>query len=145
MSNCASSGIASKRGNSRKTAGRHVPRGDRSAQLQFPLVITTNCVRGFALSSTLKRVLSLAGPMVASELGLVTMGIVDTLVVGRIGPEAIGAVGLGNILFLTVAIFGMGLLLATWITRTRSLDHRARASLAVDSRRDHDRESVTPA
>ncbi|MSQ24222.1 MAG: MATE family efflux transporter [Chloroflexi bacterium] len=55
--------------------------------------------------------LELAGPVVATELGLVTMGVVDTLVVGRIGPVAIGAVGLGNVLLITVAIFGMGLLL----------------------------------
>ena len=40
-----------------------------------------------------------------------TMGIVDTIMVGRIGPEAIGAVGIGSSLFLALAIFGLGLLL----------------------------------
>jgi len=37
--------------------------------------------------------------------------VVDTLMVGRVAPEAIGAVGLGSILYFSIAIFGMGLLL----------------------------------
>ncbi len=55
--------------------------------------------------------LALAGPVVLAEIGWVTMGIVDTIVVGPIGPAAIGAVGIGSILFLALAIFGMGMLL----------------------------------
>ena len=39
------------------------------------------------------------------------MGVIDTLMVGRVAPEAIGAVGLGSILYFTAAIFGMGMLL----------------------------------
>lgn len=55
--------------------------------------------------------LTLAGPVVLAELGWMTMGIIDTLMVGRISPEAIGAVGIGTSLFMGVCIFGMGLLL----------------------------------
>jgi MATE family multidrug resistance protein len=40
-----------------------------------------------------------------------TMGVVDTYMVGDLGPEAIGAVGLGSAIFTALAIFGMGLLL----------------------------------
>lgn len=54
---------------------------------------------------------SLALPVVLAELGWMTMGIVDTLMVGRISPEAIGAVGIGTSLFMGVCIFAMGLLL----------------------------------
>ena len=54
---------------------------------------------------------ALAFPVVLAELGWMTMGIVDTLMVGRISPEAIGAVGLGNALFMGVGVFAMGLLL----------------------------------
>ena len=54
---------------------------------------------------------SLAMPVVFAELGWMTMGLVDTLMVGRIGPEAIGAVGIGSSLFMGVCIFAMGLLL----------------------------------
>ncbi len=53
----------------------------------------------------------LAAPVVIAELGWMTMGLVDTLMVGRIGPEAIGAVGMGSSLFIGVCIFAMGLLL----------------------------------
>lgn len=55
--------------------------------------------------------LALAAPVVLAELGWVTMGIVDTLMVGRLGPHAIGAVGLAGMLFFGVAVFAMGLLL----------------------------------
>jgi MATE family multidrug resistance protein len=55
--------------------------------------------------------LALAGPVVLAELGWVAMGTVDTMMVGRVSAEAIGAVSLGSMLFLAVAIFGMGLLL----------------------------------
>ena len=55
--------------------------------------------------------LRLALPVVVAELGWMAMGIVDTIVVGPLGAEAIGSVGLGNNLHIAVAIFGLGLLL----------------------------------
>ncbi|HWE38799.1 MAG TPA: MATE family efflux transporter [Isosphaeraceae bacterium] len=55
--------------------------------------------------------LRLAAPMVVTELGWMAMGVVDLFMVRRLGPEAIGAVGLGNMLFFAVFIFGLGLLL----------------------------------
>jgi len=55
--------------------------------------------------------LSIAGPVIVAELGWVTMGLVDTLMVGPMGPEAIGAVGLGSSLFIAIGVFAMGLLL----------------------------------
>ena len=39
------------------------------------------------------------------------MGLVDTLMVGPLGPEAIGAVGIGSAVFMGVVIFAMGVLL----------------------------------
>ena len=53
----------------------------------------------------------LALPVVIAEMGWMTMGMVDALMVGRIGPEAIGAVGLGSSIFMGFCIFAMGLLL----------------------------------
>jgi MATE family multidrug resistance protein len=49
---------------------------------------------------------------VAAELGWMAMGTFDTLMVGRVSTESIGAVGLGGVLFLVPAIFGIGVLLA---------------------------------
>jgi multidrug resistance protein, MATE family len=53
----------------------------------------------------------LAWPVIMAELGWMFMGVVDTIMVGWLAPQAIGAVGLGGIVFFTVAVFGMGLLL----------------------------------
>jgi len=55
----------------------------------------------------------LAAPLVLAEIGWVMMGIIDTMMVGRLpsGAEAIGATSLGNMLFYIVGIFGSGLLL----------------------------------
>jgi multidrug resistance protein, MATE family len=55
--------------------------------------------------------LALAIPVVLSELGWMAMGIVDTIMVGRLGAEAIGVVSLGNALFYSLALFGLGLFL----------------------------------
>ena len=54
---------------------------------------------------------ALAVPVVLSELGWMAMGIVDTIMVGRLGPAAIGAVALGNAVYYTPALFGIGVLL----------------------------------
>lgn len=59
----------------------------------------------------LKPTLRLAGPVVRAELGWMGMGVVDTVMVGALGPAAIGAAGIGNSLHLGFVIFGMGLLL----------------------------------
>jgi MATE family multidrug resistance protein len=59
----------------------------------------------------LSSLVRLAVPVVIAELGWVAMGVVDTLMVGRLGDEAIGAVGIGRALFLGVGVFGIGLLL----------------------------------
>jgi MATE family multidrug resistance protein len=56
--------------------------------------------------------LALAGPVIAAEVGWVAMGVVDTVVVGPLGPSAIGAVGAGTILYMTVVMIGFGMLLA---------------------------------
>jgi multidrug resistance protein, MATE family len=55
--------------------------------------------------------LRLAAPLALAELGWVAMGVVDTVMVGRLGAAAIGGVSLGSILFLTVEVAGLGLVL----------------------------------
>jgi MATE family multidrug resistance protein len=63
------------------------------------------------LRQEFKPMFALAAPVVLAELGWMTMGMVDTLMVGRLSPEAIGAVGIGSSAFMAVVIFAMGLLL----------------------------------
>jgi len=55
----------------------------------------------------------LALPLIFAEVGWMSMGVVDTLMVGRMpnSAVAIGATGLGQSLYHVVAIFGGGLLL----------------------------------
>jgi MATE family multidrug resistance protein len=55
--------------------------------------------------------LRLAGPVVMAEIGWMSMGVVDTVMVGPLGPAAIGVAGMSNSLFFAVAIFGMGVML----------------------------------
>jgi len=55
--------------------------------------------------------LKLAAPLVVAEVGWMGMGIVDTMMVGRVSAEAMGAVSLGSVLFYAVGIFGSGLML----------------------------------
>jgi multidrug resistance protein, MATE family len=55
--------------------------------------------------------LRLAGPVVMAEVGWMSMGIVDTIMVGPLGPAAIGATGMSSSLFFAVAVFGMGVML----------------------------------
>ena len=65
------------------------------------------------LRRELRPTLRLALPLVLAEIGWMSMGIVDTIMVGRLpnSAVAIGAVSLGQSLYYAVAIFGSGLLL----------------------------------
>jgi len=63
------------------------------------------------LKGELRAMVALAVPVVLSELGWMAMGVVDTIMVGRMGPEAIGAVALGNAICYTPSLFGVGLML----------------------------------
>jgi MATE family multidrug resistance protein len=59
----------------------------------------------------LRAMIALAVPVVLSEMGWMAQGIVDTVMVGRLGPAAIGSVALGNAVYYTPSLFGVGLLL----------------------------------
>ena len=65
------------------------------------------------LRHELRPVLRLAVPLVMAELGWIGMGIVDTIMVGRLpnSAAAIGAVSLGSIIFYTITVYGGALLL----------------------------------
>ena len=55
--------------------------------------------------------LQLAWPVVLAELGWMLQGIVDVMMVGRLGPVAIASVALGNVLFYAPSLFGLGLMM----------------------------------
>ncbi|MEO5816977.1 MAG: MATE family efflux transporter [Gemmatimonadaceae bacterium] len=53
----------------------------------------------------------LALPVVLAQVGLMAMGVVDTLMVGRVSAEALAAVALGNLYFITIVIPASGTLM----------------------------------
>jgi MATE family, multidrug efflux pump len=61
--------------------------------------------------SELRPLIRLAVPVVLAEIGVMSMGLVDTLMVGRLGPAAIAATGMGSSVFTAIFIFGTGLML----------------------------------
>ena len=54
----------------------------------------------------------LALPIVIVQVGLMSMGVVDSIMVGRISAAALAGVALGNVYFYACAVFGLGTLLA---------------------------------
>lgn len=56
--------------------------------------------------------LRLAFPVAAVQLGIMAMGVTDTIMVGHVSPVALASGALGNLYFFGVAIFGQGTLMA---------------------------------
>jgi MATE family multidrug resistance protein len=63
------------------------------------------------LRRELRPMLRLAAPLALAELGWMAMGIVDTIMAGPLGPAAVGAGILGNMVFFPLAVSFTGLLL----------------------------------
>src|SRR5438477_1176169 len=57
----------------------------------------------------LRHLLRLAIPLAAAQAGTQIMSLVDLAVVGRLGARELGAAGLGNAIFFTISILGMGI------------------------------------
>ncbi len=72
--------------------------------------------RGGALrvpsTGEMRDVARLAAPIVGVQVGLMLMGVVDTAMVGRVSAVALAAVALGNFWWMTVALFGAGVVMA---------------------------------
>src|ERR1044072_1505278 len=62
-------------------------------------------------NSELRPLMELAGPVILAEVGWMSMGLVDTIMVGPLGPAAIAATGMGSGVFTAIVIFGMSLML----------------------------------
>src|SRR6202040_1355665 len=75
--------------------------------------MATELQSAFPRRDDFRLTIRLALPLVLAEIGWMSMGIVDTIMVGRLpnSAVAIGATGLGQSLYHSIAIFGGGLLL----------------------------------
>ena len=60
----------------------------------------------------LEAMMRLALPVVVAQVGMMLLGVVDTMVVGHLSSEALAAVALGHVAIIAVSSFGIGLLLA---------------------------------
>ncbi|MGZ8458122.1 MAG: MATE family efflux transporter [Gemmatirosa sp.] len=67
---------------------------------------------GQAWRAELTATRQLAVPVAAVQVGLMLMGVVDTMMVGRISPSALAAVALGNLYFFNATALATGILLA---------------------------------
>ena len=56
--------------------------------------------------------LRLAGPLVLIQVGTMLMGVVDTMIVGRVSPAALAAAALAHLYFFAFGMFGVGVLFA---------------------------------
>src|SRR6516225_913808 len=103
------------------------PPEHRLSILRAPLLaMLANNTSRTALRADIGVTLRLALPLILAEIGWMSMGIVDTVMVGRLpnSAVAIGATGLGQSLYHSVAIFGAGLLLGldTFVARAHGRD-----------------------
>ena len=65
-----------------------------------------------SLRAEIPRLLALALPVVFVQVGMMAMGVVDTMVVGRLSAVDLAAVALGNLYFFSVMVVGWGVLMA---------------------------------
>ena len=52
--------------------------------------------------------IALATPVAITQLAQILLGFTDTVMVGRIGPDALASIALGNSTFFALVIFGIG-------------------------------------
>ena len=60
----------------------------------------------------LRDLLALAGPLIAAQLAQIGMNTVDTVMAGRLGPDALAGIALGGVIYQSTLILGMGVLFA---------------------------------
>ncbi|MEO6046592.1 MAG: MATE family efflux transporter, partial [Candidatus Kapaibacterium sp.] len=59
-----------------------------------------------------RAMIALALPVVTDQIGMMSMGFVDTIMVGRLGKESLGAVGIGVSVYFFYMIFAFGVISA---------------------------------
>lgn len=84
---------------------------DQPARARRPRGADTDA-NDLPISSTLqliRKLLTIAGPVVLTQLGLMGFGVVDTLMVGRVGIPELDAAALGNVWFWGTMYLGIGI------------------------------------
>ncbi|MCK7526736.1 MAG: MATE family efflux transporter [Ignavibacteriales bacterium] len=60
----------------------------------------------------ISRTLTLAIPVIIGQLGLIMMGVVDSLMVGELGADYLAAAALANHIVILILIVGLGVSMA---------------------------------
>jgi multidrug resistance protein, MATE family len=74
--------------------------------------------------------LRLAFPVVIVQVGMMAMGVVDTIMVGHISAQALAAVALGNLYFFSLAVLAMGTLMVLDPVVAQAVGARDRPAVA---------------
>jgi MATE family, multidrug efflux pump len=74
--------------------------------------------------------LRLAVSVVVIQVGMMAMGVVDTIMVGHISAQALAAVALGNLYFFGLAVFAMGTLMVLDPVVAQAVGARDRPAIA---------------
>lgn len=80
--------------------------------------------------SELRSTLALALPVIAVEVGLMAMGTVDTMFMGRVSGQAVASVAIGHTYFWVTVILGIGILFGLDPLVTQGVGARDEAAIA---------------
>src|SRR5690554_5556344 len=69
-------------------------------------------MKGINFKKHFPKTFALAYPVMLSQLGQVSVGIADNMMVGRLGAETLAAASLGNSIFFVIMMFGIGVSMA---------------------------------
>ena len=91
-----------------------------------------------AFLASLRALIALALPIAGVSVGMMLMGVVETLIVGHVSPVALAAVALGHLYFFVVLVFGTGVLstLDPLIAQGLGANDQSQVTLAVQRGRD---------
>ncbi len=89
--------------------------------------------RQHSIAMELRRLVQLGAPVALTQLGMMSLGVVDMLMVGQLGVHELDAVALGNIWVFGTFVFGMGLVfgLDPIITQAHGAGDGKRVGLAL--------------
>jgi multidrug resistance protein, MATE family len=80
------------------------------AQRPAPGLSATEDDRVGSTVALVRKLFTIAGPVVLTQLGLMGFGLVDTLMLGRVGVAELDAAALGNLWLFGTAILGIGVI-----------------------------------
>lgn len=84
------------------------PRGSFSFLMMKGVQVMQEAIRSRSRSGLARQLINLSGPLVMSNLAYTMLGVADTFFMGKVSTTALGAVGLGNMMFLTVSLLFRG-------------------------------------